>query len=250
MIKQNLEFDPEAKTERGHESSRDATIDHGIDSTHSRINSIVRTSAPEHKHDDHKEKPKAEEKPKDKPAHPEPSPAAHAEPEHVVHDLGATHDVPHSKMSFANKTGIGVTAGLGALTVAGAYPSALASIPLIGKIPYLVKAATWLNAGVHSLVSPLGLGTGTQAINTYMAGLPYIGVLPTAVGATLTGALAIPTALWGMGLAKSLITGKRYGGIDTGTSGIQGHPSQEYQAARRSSFVGVVNFGMPEIKDD
>ncbi len=229
MVKTNLDTGADNLVDRSPvRLATNSAADRIHKGTRHKLDAVVRTSAPEAGKDkpkdggdkpkDAAEKPKdGAEKPKDKPEEKKPEPKP--EEPTVKHLDAASGAAPSKKswlsslkswlpsLSFPAQTGIGITGGLGALAVGGAYPSTLASIPLIGKIPYLVQAAQWLNSGVSSLVSPLGLGTGSQAINTFMAGLP------AGVGLGLTGAVAIPTALWLGGLTNSLITGEKYGGF-------------------------------------
>lgn len=96
------------------------------------------------------------------------------------------------------------------MTVGGAMAglgSSMGSIPVIGKIPFLASAAGGLQSAITSVTGPLGLGTGLSATNTAMA------TLPTWAGPVAAGALAIPTALAGIGYAKGFVLGRRYGGF-------------------------------------
>ena len=159
-----------------------------------------------------------------KPTEAKPKPESSTEPSNVRHN-DSTHDAPkkgahHEPFPHARTTVIG---SLAAMTALG--PSVISQIPLIGKIPYLAQASGWLQSGLSSLTTPLGLGTGTNATNAFMASLP------TGMGPAAAVALGIPTALWGIGLTKALITG------DKTERGYWGHVSQATKLISQMPFM-------------
>jgi len=217
MAEKNIDAGKESPALKSAESSAspvEEKVTAEISTTKNKINAVVPTDKP-----DNKSKPKAEV------AQPEPKQTKQAAATRTLSaDQPASGDEPKNFTRYAT---IGVLGGAAAM--ASLSPSILAQFPLIGKIPYLPQAAAALQAGINSMITPLGFGTGTQATNTLMAGL-----LPTGVGAALTGAALIPAGLWSIGMAKSLLTGEKYGlgmgNIKEASRTIVGLPSKTYGA--------------------
>ncbi len=179
----------------------DRRVDSNRADTRHRIDAIVRTNAPTAAPAATPAAPPAATPaapPAATPAQPQ-VPASPA-PRELTADDKAPTDARDKPFKYARNTVIG---GAAAMTALG---SGISQIPLIGQIPYLPQAAAWLQSGLTSLTAPLGLGTGVNATNAFMASLP------TALGPASAVALGIPTALWLGGLGKSLITGEKYGG--------------------------------------
>ncbi len=119
-----------------------------------------------------------------------------------------THDNPADTLGEekgGKKTAIGVTAVIAGLAGLG---TSVASIPVIGKIPLLAKAAGWLQSTLSGLTVPLGLGTGSAATNSILESIPWTGAGPVAAAT-----LAVPTVLWGAGMLKGFIKGEKYVGF-------------------------------------
>ncbi|MBP9850781.1 MAG: hypothetical protein KBC47_03755 [Candidatus Peribacteraceae bacterium] len=205
MPKQN-ETAPESAVDVSPEKSdaRRQRIDQNRDRENDRINSVVRTSAPE--------KTEVEKKTDDEPKikktiETTTSSSVTREAANVRHlessGSESKTDSKHEPFRHARSAVIGAAAGMTALGSLGT--GYLSQIPLLGKIPYFPQAGAAMFSGLNSLVTPLGLGTGTSATNWLMA------MAPNFVGPTAAVALGIPTALYGIGMAKGFIKGERYG---------------------------------------
>lgn len=233
-MQKQIENAPESAIDRSPERSGAdrRRIEDGRLETNERINAIVRTNTAEGD-DKSKDKNNNDKKPDDNKNRTESDGSEGSNVRHNDATSGAPAR-PKESPYFAPASAVGLTAA--GATMAAFSPSVISQIPLIGKIPYLPQAAAAFQSGIQSVLSPLGLGTGVNATHSIMYALPnwagYAGV----------AGLAVPAGLWSLGMVKSLITGKRYGGltgnIKEGARTIVGAPFYAYDQLMNARYKG------------
>lgn len=208
-----------ATPDKGASAAVEAKVSAETKDTKSKVDAVVK---PE-------ETPKpAEKKPDDKKAEPKPESSEASNVRRIDSKQDAPMDTKNKPFKYARNTVIG---SLGAMTALG--PSVISQIPLIGKIPYLAEASGWLQSGLTSLTSPLGLGTGVNATNSVLASFS------TALGPVGAAAIGIPSALWLTGMARNLIRGDNtpkgfWGNVADATELIGQLPFMPYHFAMKA----------------
>lgn len=224
-MSEKIDTGKEAKTGKPAEGSADAVekkVSAETKETKGKVDAIVKPEEP----------PKPGEK--TKPAAAEPKPESTSGASNVRHN-DSMHDAPpdarNEPFKYARNTIIG---GAAAMTALGSYGTTyLSQIPLLGKIPFFPQAGAAMFSGLNSLVTPLGLGTGASATNSALA------IAPTWAGPLGAAVLGIPTALWGIGMAKNWIKGddrkKGYwGNVADATELIASIPFMPYHYAMKA----------------